>query len=115
MEIKIIKQPISKIELAKIAQEGFGDLVKAAVDVEKKILAVGGELHMDELELLMEKEGSEPKNIWGINLYPTKVDDELIEFDSMVNLKPAFGNRSRGVDDVEIQKKVIEIVQKMIQ
>lgn len=115
MEIKIIKQPISKIELAKIAQEGFGDLVKAVVDVEKKILAVGGELHMDELELLMEKEGSEPKNIWGINLYPTKVDDELIEFDSMVNLKPAFGNRSRGVDDVEIQKKVIEIVQKMIQ
>jgi len=113
MEIKIIKQPISKIELAKIAQEGFGDLVKAVVDVEKKILAVGGELHMDELELLMEKEGSEPKNIWGINLYPTKVDDELIEFDSMVNLKPAFGNRSRGVDDVEIQKKVIEIVQKM--
>ena len=105
---------MTRFELKKIAQEGFGDLVKAAVDVEKGIMAVSGELHMDELELLVEKEGSSHQNIWGINLYPEKEGDEFIEFDSMVNLKPAFGNRSRGVDDLETQKKIIKIVQKLI-
>jgi hypothetical protein len=114
MEIKIIKEPITRFELKKIAQEGFGDLVKAVVDVERRIMAVSGELHMDELELLVEKEGSNHQNIWGINLYPEKEGEEFIEFDSMVNLKPAFGNRTRGVDAVEIQKKIIEIVQKLI-
>jgi hypothetical protein len=114
MEIKIIKDPITRFELKRIAGEGFGDLVKAVVDVEKGIMAVGGELHMDELELLIEKEISNHQNIWGINLYPEKEGAEFIEFDSMVNLKPAFGNRTRGVDDVEIQKMIIEVVQKMV-
>jgi len=76
---KIIKQPIPKSELKKIAQEGFGDLIKAAVDIEKGIVAIGGELHMDELELLVEKEKSDHRNVWGINLYPGKEGDEFME------------------------------------
>jgi len=109
MEIKIIKDPITRMELKQFLIEGF-DLVKAVVDIQNGIMAIGGELHMDELELLMEKEGSVPENIWGINLYPAVGGDDFIEFDSMVNLKPAFGNRTRSVDDLEIKKKIIEIV-----
>jgi hypothetical protein len=48
MEIKIINNPITKTELKKIAEDGFGDLIKAAVDIKQGIMAVGGELHMDE-------------------------------------------------------------------
>lgn len=114
MEIKIIKSPISKTELEQIAREGFGDMVKVAVDVEKGIMAIGGELHMDELETLLEKENSLHQNIWGINLYPGKPGGDFIEFDSMVNLKPAFGNRTRGIDDLEIQKKITEIIFNLI-
>lgn len=114
MEIKIIKSPISKSELGEIAKEGFGNMVKAVVDVEKDIMAVGGELHMDELETLLEKEGSLHQNIWGVNLYPERSGQDFIEFDSMVNLKPAFGNRTRGVDDRKIQKKIIEIIGNLI-
>ena len=113
MEIKIIKNPITKMELKQLLIEGF-DLVKAVVDIEKEIIAVGGELHMDGLELLMREESSEPKNIWGINLYSMIEGDGFIEFDSMVNLKPAFGNRTRGVDNLEIQKKIIGIVSNLI-
>jgi hypothetical protein len=114
MEIKIIKNSITRVELKKIAHEGFGDMVKAAVDVEKGIMALGGDLHMDELELLIERECSNHQHVWGINLYPEKEGVEFIEFDSMVNLKPAFGNRSRAVDNLETQKQITEIINKLI-
>ena len=115
MEIKIVKESISKKELEEIASEEFGDVVKAVVDVGQEIMAIGGELHSDEEVLLMEEEGSKRENTWGINIYPKKNDGEWIEFDSMVNLKPAFGNRTRGVDDLEIQKKIRAIVAKLVQ
>lgn len=109
-----MKNPISNEELLSLAKEGFGDLVKAAVDIEQEIMAVGGELHMDEEVLLIEEERSRQENIWGINLYPGKSGDDFIEFDSMINLKPAFGNRSRGVDDPDIREKIKAVVAKLI-
>jgi len=90
MEIQIIKKPITKFALKQFLNENFIDLVKAAVDVEQEIIALGGELHIDELELLVEKENSKPQNVWGINLYPQNYDADFIEFDSMINLKPDF-------------------------
>ncbi|RJQ29418.1 hypothetical protein C4571_01625 [Candidatus Parcubacteria bacterium] len=112
--MKIVKNPIGREELLQIAKEGFGDLVKAVVDIEQGMMAVGGELHADEEAELVEKHGSKRENIWGINLYPQKPDEEWIEFDSMINLKPAHGNRSRGVDDAKIQKKIKEVVAKLV-
>ncbi len=114
MSIRIIKNPISKSELADIAKEEFGDLVKAVVDIEQEIMAVGGELHADEEVLLTENEGSKRENTWGINIYPKKSEGEWIEFDSMINLKPIFGNRSRGVENDAIREKIKKIVEKLI-
>ena len=114
MEIKIVKEPIKKSELLKIAGEEFDDLLKAVVDVEKEIMAVGGELHSDEEILLMEQEGSSREHTWGINIYPKKSGDEMFEFDSMINLKPAFGNRSRDIDDPKIKEKIKQIIEKII-
>ncbi|MDP2651443.1 MAG: DUF5674 family protein [bacterium] len=79
-----------------------------------KASAVGGELHADEQEVLIDQEGSGQEHLWGINLYPEKSGDEFVEFDSMVNLKPTFGNRSRGVDDQAVQKKIREVVSGLI-
>ncbi|HXK32116.1 MAG TPA: DUF5674 family protein [Candidatus Paceibacterota bacterium] len=114
MEIKIIKDSISKKELTDIAKERFGDLVKAVVDIGQEIMALGGEMHADEEAILMEKEGSKREDTWGINIYPEKDRTEWIEFDSVINLKPSFNNRSRNVEDSEIQKKIKEIVSKLI-
>jgi len=115
MEIKIIKDSITKAELQKTAQEQFGDMVKAVVDVEQEIMAVGGELHADEETVLVESHDSKREHIWGINIYPEKSEEEWIEFDSMVNLKPSYGNRSRGVENESIQEKIKEIVQTLVQ
>ena len=115
MEIKIIKDSVPKAELQKIAQEQFGDMVKAVVDVEKEIMAIGGELHADGETVLMENHGSKREHIWGINIYPEKLEAEWIEFNSMINLKPSHGNRSRGVENEAMREKIREIVQKLIQ
>lgn len=109
MEIKIIKEPIAKKDLLEVAKNQFGDFVKAVVDIEKEIIALGGELHADAEALLIES-GSQQKNLWGINLYPEKTEDEFVEFNSMINLKPSQGNHSRGVDNANIQERIREIV-----
>jgi len=111
--MRVIKNKIHIDELKKMAEEMFGNLVKAVVDVEKEIMAVNGELHSDEQELLIEK-GSKSENLWGINIYPQVDDENWIEFDSVINLKPHFGNRTRGVDNPEIKEKIIKIVNKLV-
>lgn len=111
--IKIIKDSMSKEELKNIAENQFGDLVKAVIDVKKEIIAIGGELHADEEAFLLEQ-GSEQENLWGINLYPDKSGDDMIEFDSMINIRPSQENKSRGVDSLEIQRKIRNIVNKLV-
>lgn len=114
MPIQTVKSPISREELKSIAQERYGDLVKAVVDVEQGIIAIGGELHSDEEVLLMDQEGSKREHTWGINMYPEKSGEDFIQFDSMVNLKPSFGNRSRNVENPETREKIKAIVKKLI-
>ena len=88
-------------------------MVKAVIDVEKEIMAVDAELHADEEAFLLEK-GSRQENLWGINIYPEMPENERIEFDSMINLRPSQENRTRGVDAPEIRQKIIEIVNQRV-
>ncbi|MEK7147398.1 MAG: DUF5674 family protein [Patescibacteria group bacterium] len=113
-DIRIIKNPITRIELEKFAKERFGDLAKVVVDIEQKIIAVGGELHADMETLLMEKENSLRKDTWGINLYPENFGEDFVEFDSMINLKPALGNRTRNVENNETREKIKAIVNNLV-
>jgi len=113
MKIKIVEKNIDIKELIRIGEEGFGEMVKAVVDIEKEIMAIGGELHADEEAILLSS-GSKQEHLWGINLYPQKKDEEFIQFDSVINLKPSQGNRSRGIENPEIQKRVKEIVERFI-
>ena len=100
-------------ELKQLAEVLFGDMVKAVVDVALEILAVGGELHSDEEALLLEQ-GSEQKDLWGINLYPELGEIEWIEFDSMINLRPSQNNRTRGVEDAQLRGRIVGIVQRLV-
>jgi hypothetical protein len=111
---KIVKDKIRISELKKNAASMFGNLVKAVVDIEKGVMAVFGELHSDEESSLLDK-GSKQENLWGINIYPDLEGKERVEFDSMINLRPSQGNMSRGVDDPKVQKKILEILDKLIE
>ena len=112
MEIKVILDAISPDELKEIAKQQFGDMVKAVVDVERGLMALGGELHSDEEAVLLDQ-GSKQRHLWGINLYPDKPLDEWIEFDSMINVRPAAGNRSRYVESQELRETVTRIVNRL--
>ncbi len=114
METRIVKEEIRRDALRVLAHEQYGDIIKAVVDVERGIMGVGGELHVDIQSLLIEKEHSRGDMTWGINLYPDKTGDDFIEFDSMVNLKPAAGNRTRGVESEEVQAKIRGIVSQLV-
>ena len=114
MDIRIVKDHISRIQLQEIANEQFGDLVKAAIDLQQEILALGSEMHADAETELIEKEGSKRENIWGINLYPAESGDALLEFDSMINLKPAFGNRTRNVENEAVRIHIRKVIDRML-
>jgi len=111
--MKIIESQINLEELNEMARNKFGNMVKAVVDIEKKIMAVDGDLHADEEALLL-NHGSNNKNLWGINLYPELNNEDWIEFDSMINLRPAHNNRTRGVDDQAIQQQIVVVVDKLV-
>jgi hypothetical protein len=107
--MKILKEPVTIDELKTIAAAMFGDLVKAVVDVSRGEIALDAELHSDLEALLLEK-GALQKDLWGINLYPEVPGEDFIEFDSMINVRPSQGNMGRGVGDVQLRKKIVEIV-----
>lgn len=111
--MKKIAQPISLQDIKAMAQNSFGDFVKAVVDVEQGIMAVDAELHADEESFLLEG-GSKQENLWGINIYPDLNGEERIEFDSMINIKPNQNNRSRSVGDPQIRAAITKIVLNLI-
>lgn len=113
MDIKILESPIFIGELREIAQNQFGDFVKAVVDIQKGVMAIGGELHADEEALLIEQ-GSDQENLWGINLYPEKPEEEWLEFNSMINIRPSQDNRSRGVENPAVREKIKEIANRLV-
>lgn len=112
-QMKIITEALSLDEVKGMAKGMFGNLVKAVVDVDRGLLAVDAELHSD-LEALLLEDGSKQNNLWGVNLYPEMQGDEFIEFDSLINMRPSQGNRSRGIDDGEIRRKIAAIIEKRI-
>lgn len=114
METKIVKEGITREELRTLAHEQYGDLIKAVVDVAQSIMGVGGELHIDIQSLLIEKAESKGDTTWGVNLYLDKTGDDFIGFDSMVNLKPLIGNRTRGVDDEVVRTAIRDIVARLV-
>ncbi|MBF0384326.1 MAG: hypothetical protein HQL27_00490 [Candidatus Omnitrophica bacterium] len=111
--MKLITDNVKLEEIKTIATATFGNLVKAVVDIDEEVLAIDAELHSDLESLLLDK-GSKQNSLWGINLYPEMQDKDFIEFDSMINMRPSQGNRTRGIESEGIRKKVAAIVAKRI-
>lgn len=112
--MQLVEKTITLAELKRMSEKMFGGLVKAVLDIEKQIMVVDAELHADE-ELFLLDQDSQQENLWGINLYPDLYGKEgWIEFDSMINIRPSWGNRSRSVEDPKVQQKIIEIINTLI-
>src|SRR5713101_1342520 len=114
MEIILVDEPIARQRLKEIGEPQFGNYVKAVVDVSKAIMAVGGDFHADEEAFLLDR-GLTQMNLWGINLYFDLELPEMVEFDSVINIRSVQNNPSRGVEDPEIRASIVEIVRALVQ
>ena len=112
--MKLVHKTISVDELKKMAAKMIREIVKAVVDIEEEIMMVDAPMHAD-LEEVMLEQGSSQENLWGINLQPHKQGRDVVEFDSMINIRPSQGNRTRGVDDPRLREKIITIVERIVQ
>lgn len=111
--MKLVDTSISREELKKMSQVFAGGLVKAVVDVEKGVMVVDAPMHADEEKELLEK-GSDQDNLWGVNLYPDLPEDDFIEFDSMINVRPRLNNFTRGIESEDLRMKIVSVVSKLV-
>jgi hypothetical protein len=107
-EIVIVHTKLAPPELARLTGASFEDMVKYVVDIERRVAAIGGELHADAEQLLL-AEGSRQTDLWGANYYPGKGREECIEYTSLINIRPSQGNRSMLIADPGIRERVREI------
>jgi len=112
-KIKILDHKINTEDLKKLADFWYGTMIKGAVDIEQGRVALGGDYHIEDSELLTST-GSKFEDIWGFNIRFEENPEGILEFDSMVNIKPNFGNRSRNINNEEVIKKATEIIYKFI-
>ncbi|MEX1112754.1 MAG: DUF5674 family protein [Candidatus Andersenbacteria bacterium] len=113
-DITLIKSSIPLDKIREIASQRFGDMVKAVVDIEQGIMAAGAGMHADEEAYLLDR-GSKQKDLWGINIYPDLQMPDMVEFDSMINIRPKQNNKSRNVEDEGIRKDIVKVVTMLIE
>lgn len=112
-KIIILDHKITTEEVKKMADFWYGTMIKGAVDIEGGRVALGGDYHIEDSELLTST-GSKFEDIWGFNIRFEENENGVLEFDSMVNIKPNFGNRSRSINNADVIKKATEIIYKFI-
>lgn len=112
-EILVLSEAIGGPQLRRLVEAGFGDMVKYVVDVERRVIAIGGELHAD-AELRLLDRGSRPEDIWGANYYPGRGPDGCIEYTSLINIRPARGNPGMEIADPQIRDHVRSITVELV-
>jgi hypothetical protein len=105
---EIIRSKIDPESRKKIAQDLKG-YIKVVVDVRRRVLAAGGQKHVDAERLLLE-DGSRQEDLWGAGL---DLETGEIDFDSLINLRP-MQNRSREILDEEIRKIVATVIESLL-
>ncbi len=107
-DVVLVERCLDAAELRRLVAAHFEDMVKYVVDVQRGVAAVGGELHADEEAVLLEQ-GSRQDDLWGANYYPGKGEAGCIEYTSLINIRPARGNRSMVIEDEGVRARVREI------
>jgi len=113
MEIKIVTENITADELREIAKTYYTTMIKGVVDVNKEIIAFGGEYHIDANNILVNN-GSNQIDIWGFNLVFDEPKESWIEYTSLINIRPKAKNFDMEVQDESIRDKMKKIINSKI-
>lgn len=112
-DIVILNDRIAADDLQALVERFFEDMVKFVVDVERGVAAVGGDLHADAKALLLE-DGSRQQDLWGANYYPGRAPEDCIEYTSLINIRPAQGNRSMELEDPGMRDMLRDLTFRLI-
>jgi uncharacterized protein DUF5674 len=107
--ILVVSKPLPRTQLARFIGNPFPEMVKFVADLDRRLLAVGGELHADAEEILIES-GSRQESLWGGNYHPGLGEGECVEFESLINIRPSLGNQGMTVQDSRIRARIRELV-----
>ncbi|MCL1472202.1 DUF5674 family protein [Argonema antarcticum] len=107
--IYLIQERATEEQIEKML-ETLGIYIKLAVDIDRLILAGGGEYHAD-CEAVLLKNGSKQVDIWGADWYPLTQE---VGYESLINIRPRQNNRSMEIQDPVIRERVAEIVQQLL-
>ncbi|MEK7506616.1 MAG: DUF5674 family protein [Patescibacteria group bacterium] len=111
--MRILAKPVKLAELRPLAEKIFGDLVKGVVDIKRELVAIDAGLHVDLAEMLV-AQGSQGADLWGFDIFPERTGDDWLEFDSLINIKPLTGNRSRAIENPAVRQQAAAIIKKFI-
>lgn len=112
-EILTLRERIPNPELRRLVASPFGDMVKFVADVERGVIGIGGQMHVDAEHHLLD-EGSVQADLWGGNYYPGRAAQDCIEYTSFINIRPAQGNRGMELMDPELRDRVRALVSSLI-
>lgn len=107
--IQIIRNRATPEQMRKML-EPLGIYIKLAVDVNRNILAGGGELHADCEQTLL-TDGSPQADVWGADWYPLK---QTVGYESIINIRPSANNRSMQIQSVDLREQINQIAQSLL-
>ena len=107
--IHLLKEKAVPAQIQEMLQEYEG-IIKIVVDIRRRFLSGGGEMHSDCESALLE-DGSEQDDLWGANWYPT---EHRIEFESLINIRPRLGNRNILIQDENLRKQVESVTRELL-
>jgi hypothetical protein len=107
--IHLIKEPAKPVQIQEMLQE-YDKMIKIVVDIRRRVLSGGGEMHSDCESVLLE-DGSEQDDLWGANWYP---GEQRIEFESLINIRPRLGNRDVVIQDENTRRQVESITREFL-
>ncbi len=111
--IKIFDKKISDTELRSFLGKPYEEMVKFVVDVRLVKIALGGELHADAEELMLQK-GSRQDDLWGANIYPDSPKEARIRYTSMINIRPSQGQKAMEIKDPKIIRQIDGVLEKLL-
>jgi Protein of unknown function (DUF5674) len=112
-DILVLTQRIEPVQLRALVVRFFADMVKFVADIERGVIAIGGELHAD-AEAVLLNQGSRQQDLWGANYYPGRGPDDCLEFTALINIRPSRGNRSMEIQNAAERTRIRDLAFRLI-
>lgn len=107
--IHLLKETATATQIQEMLEE-YDKMIKIVVDIRRRVLSGGGEMHSDCESVLLE-DGSEQDDLWGANWYPA---EQRIEYESLINIRPRLGNRNVLIQDENIRGQVESVTRGLL-